>query len=340
MRKLAVALSLLMAVSAFGQMTEEEHLEHLRMMMHAMSQHGAVIPQPENLVGLATKTINMTAVTFSFNPNQITVNQGDVVTLNISVPTNDSSPVNPAHILLMETYIEQPVALQKGKTVTVKFVATTPGNFAFFCNQSSCGAGHLNMNGNMTVLAAPAGPTITTISPNSGPTTGGTSVSISGSGFQSGATVTFGGVGAQVTNVSSSSITVVTPLGPTSEQLTVDVVVTNPDGSSVTASGGFTYTVPPLQVTAISPNVGTTGGGETITITGQGFTSAVASSVTVGGVAATNVTIDSPVSMHATLPPHAVGVVDVVVTVGNSSVTKSGAITYELPPPRRRAARH
>src|SRR5690348_2562302 len=128
MRKLAVALSLLMAVSAFGQMTEEEHLEHLRMMMRAMSQHGAVIPQPESIVGLATTTINMTAVTFSFNPSQITVNQGDVVTLNISVPTNDSSPVNPAHILLMETYVEQPVALLKGKTVTVKFVATTPGN--------------------------------------------------------------------------------------------------------------------------------------------------------------------------------------------------------------------
>ncbi|HLJ75411.1 MAG TPA: IPT/TIG domain-containing protein, partial [Thermoanaerobaculia bacterium] len=261
-----------------------------------------------------------------------------VVTLTCMVPSNDPSSIG--HGILMDTYVEGGLNCPRGKSVSFTFTATTPGTFAFVCTQPTCGVGHTSMLGRMIVNAAPQGPTISSISPNNGPTTGGTTVTISGANFQSGATVTFGGVNAQVTNVTSSSITVVTPLGPTSEQLSVDVVVTNPDGSSVTAAGGFTYTVPPLQVTAISPNVGTTGGGETITITGQGFTNALSSSVTVGGVAATNVTIDSPVSMHATLPPHAVGVADVVVTVGNSSVTKSGAITYELPPPRRHAARH
>jgi hypothetical protein len=140
--------------------------------------------------------------------------------------------------------------------------------------------------------------------------------------------------------VSSTSITAVTPLGPTSQQLQVDVVVTNPDNTTATLHPGFNYTVPPLAVTNISPSAANTGGGNVVTITGQGFTTAVSSSVTFGGVAATNVTIDSPVSMHVTAPPHAAGTVDVVVTVGSSSVTKSAAFTYATPPPRHRAARH
>ena len=89
---------------------------------------------------------------------------------------------------------------------------------------------------NLTVTIA--APTITGISPNSGSTTGGTSVAISGTTFVSGATVTIGGAAATgVTVASTNSITAITPAGTTGLR---DVVVTT-TGGSATLAGAFTY---------------------------------------------------------------------------------------------------
>jgi len=80
---------------------------------------------------------------------------------------------------------------------------------------------------------------VTSISPTSGRTTGGTNVSIAGSGFQSGAQVSFGGNAAtKVTVVSSTSITASTPPHAAG---TVNVTVTNPNGQSATLVNGYTY---------------------------------------------------------------------------------------------------
>ena len=82
-------------------------------------------------------------------------------------------------------------------------------------------------------------PTVGSISPSSGPKTGGTPVTINGTGFVSGAAVTIGGVVATgVTFVSSTSITAITPAGTAGPQ---NVVVTNPDSQFGTLTGGFTY---------------------------------------------------------------------------------------------------
>ena len=57
-----------------------------------------------------------------------------------------------------------------------------------------------------------APPAVTTVSPSSGPSAGGTAVTLTGTDFTTGATVTFGGVAA--TNVivaSATSITLTTP---------------------------------------------------------------------------------------------------------------------------------
>ena len=76
---------------------------------------------------------------------------------------------------------------------------------------------------------APA-PTVATIAPLSGPVTGGTPVTITGTGFVDGASVTVGG--AQVTNVVVANPTTITANTPAHAPGTVDVVVTNPDGQS------------------------------------------------------------------------------------------------------------
>src|SRR5207245_1246054 len=225
-----------------------------------------------------------------------------------------------------------------GKSESVTFTATTPGTFAWVCTQSSCGDGHTSLLGQRIVKAV-AGPQISSISPNSGSTSGGAAITISGSGFQSGATVTLGGIAATNVNVTSSTtITATTPLGTATQQLVVDVFVTNPDGTTATLSRGFTYSVPPLAVTTISPSSGPSG--TSVTISGAGFTTALTSSVTFGGVAATNVTIVNPITIRAIAPAHAVGTVDVAVTIGGSSVVKQGSFTYQPTPPRRRSAAH
>jgi heme/copper-type cytochrome/quinol oxidase subunit 2 len=189
------------------------------------------------------------------------------------------------------------------------------------------------------------GPTVAGVSPNTGPTSGGTPVTITGTNFQSGATVTFGAQAAtDVVVVSSTSITARTPLGPTSSQLAVDVSVTNPDSTKGTATGAFTYTVPALAVISITPNTalpsGATGAAATaVTIYGAGFTTA-STSVTVGGVAATNVQVIDPVTIHATVPVHAAGSGDVVVTVGATSATLHNGFSWQNAASKRRAVKH
>jgi hypothetical protein len=81
--------------------------------------------------------------------------------------------------------------------------------------------------------------TATGITPQSGSTSGGTAVTLTGNAFVAGAKVTIGGVAAtSVTVVNSTKITAVTPAHATGA---VSVVVTNPDASTATLSNAFFY---------------------------------------------------------------------------------------------------
>jgi hypothetical protein len=88
--------------------------------------------------------------------------------------------------------------------------------------------------------------TITSITPNFGPTGGGTAVTIVGYGFTGATSIKFGGTEGTCTVVSDTQITCVTPAhqaGP------VDVVITAPLGT-VTAPGGYTFVAPTFTLTA------------------------------------------------------------------------------------------
>lgn len=90
--------------------------------------------------------------------------------------------------------------------------------------------------------APPPAPTplsITGLTPNSGPAAGGTTVTIQGTGFDSVTSVTFDGVAATINHQSGTAVEVVTP--PTNQPCAANVIVINHDGSSATATGGFTY---------------------------------------------------------------------------------------------------
>ena len=75
-----------------------------------------------------------------------------------------------------------------------------------------------------------------TISPASAPAAGGTSLTIRGSGFQSGTQATLGGKSLTVTFKDQNTLIFTTPaLFPGALQL----VLTNPDGESVSLDGAF-----------------------------------------------------------------------------------------------------
>ena len=90
-----------------------------------------------------------------------------------------------------------------------------------------------------TAPATPS-PTLSGVSPVSGPAAGGTAVTLTGTNFAAGATVTVGGAAAtSVVVVSSTRITAVTPAGAAGAR---DVRVTLSGGQAATLAGGFTYT--------------------------------------------------------------------------------------------------
>lgn len=83
-------------------------------------------------------------------------------------------------------------------------------------------------------------PTVTTVSPATGVAAGGAAVTLTGTGFQAGATVKFGTTAAaSVVVVDGTTITCVSPAHTAGA---VDVVVTNPDLQLGTATAAFTYT--------------------------------------------------------------------------------------------------
>ncbi len=112
-------------------------------------------------------------------------------------------------------------------------------------------------------------------------------MTITGTGFLTGATVSLGGTAAtNVTVVSATSITAKTAAHAAGA---VNVVVTNTDAQAGTLTNGYTYTNPAPTVTSITPTSGTTAGGTSVTITGTGFLTGA--TVSLGGTAATNVTV-------------------------------------------------
>ncbi len=169
-----------------------------------------------------------------------------------------------------------------------------------------------------------AAPTVTSVSPNAGPTAGGTIVTITGTNFFNVTTVTFGGVAA--TSIVVNSSTSITALSPARAAGTVDVRVTTPSGVTAnTAADDFTYSSANAPtITSVSPTSGLTSGGASVTITGTNLTGAT--SVTFGGTAATSFVVNSATSITAVTPAKAAGTVEVIVTTpGGSSATAGSA---------------
>jgi hypothetical protein len=171
-------------------------------------------------------------------------------------------------------------------------------------------------------------PTVASVSPAAGSMTGGTLVTITGTGFSGATAVDFGATAATgVVVVSASEITAKSPAGIG----TVDVTVVSAGGTSTTWSNDdFRYAAAPT-VASVSPAVGPLAGGTAVTITGTGFTGATV--VDFGATAATRVEILSATEIIAASPTGS-GIVNVtVVGPGGTSATSSNDdFTYAAAP--------
>jgi photosystem II stability/assembly factor-like uncharacterized protein len=227
--------------------------------------------------------------------------------------------------------------------LTVRFGGTLMGSYSLVDDQTITGntpahaAGVVdvvvtNADGQSGTLAAGytyvPPPTVTGVSPSLGPVSGGTTVTITGTGFETGASAVIGCAAAtEVAVVSATSITAVTPACPAG---TVSVTVYNADGSSGTRSSAFTFGTRP-RADSIRPNSGSTAGGTVVTISGVNFQDGA--TVTLGGLPATGVTVLGSTSIRATTPAHAAGAVSVVVTNPDAQAwTMTYAFGYVAPP--------
>lgn len=95
-------------------------------------------------------------------------------------------------------------------------------------------------------------------------------------------------------------------------------------------SGNRTDAASPT-LTAIAPTAGATLGGTAVTLTGTGFTSDA--TVTVGGVAATGVTVVDATTITATTPVGVAGAVDVRVATARGASVLADGFTYQPAPP-------
>ncbi|HLG91434.1 MAG TPA: IPT/TIG domain-containing protein [Acidimicrobiales bacterium] len=104
----------------------------------------------------------------------------------------------------------------------------------------------------------PSAPTVSSISPTSGPTSGGTTVTITGTNLSGASAVSFGSTAATSFTVNSS--TQITATSPPEPAGTVDVTVTTPGGTSATSSADrFSYQASspgPLSIDALATKTG------------------------------------------------------------------------------------
>jgi hypothetical protein len=256
------------------------------------------------------------AVVSSVSPTSGSTYGGVVLTINgngfASSPSNIQVTVGTSTCSIIQTTPGQvqcivPAQGTNAPTATIHVISngvTFPGSFTFTYSSSST-------------------PTITSISPTSG--TAGQSLVISGSNFVNGQTsVTIGGTTCTIVSISSSSITCTVASSPAGNQaVIVSVSSTGKSNSNIL----FQYA---LQVSTTSPSQGSYGGGQIVTVNGDGFnTSSI--SVTICGQPCQSVSVLSNTQLTCVTPSATASSSNqscsLTVTVG--SLSQSASYVYQ-----------
>lgn len=191
---------------------------------------------------------------------------------------------------------------------------------------------------NMFQYLGTGSPSITSINPPNGPTSGGQPILILGDSLNNNGvgpvTVNIGGVGCPINGMPQGNSISCTPLPRLAG--TYPVSVTTLAGTSPTSpAANYTYGAGggygAVTVTSVTPAAGPLAGGTGVSIAGTGLTGA--SSVMFGSVAATTVIPVSDALLTAVTPPSAItGPVTVTVTASAGVGSLPGGFTYSNGP--------
>ena len=174
-----------------------------------------------------------------------------------------------------------------------------------------------------SIFTVNAAPTVTAVSPTSrGEGATAQNLTVTGTGFQSGATTTFSGTGITVnstTFVNATTLTVNVTIAGGATVGTSTITVTNPDAGSATSGSIFTVNAAPT-VTAVSPTSRDAGAvSQNLTVTGTGFVSGATTSFS-----GSNITVNSTTFVNATT-------LTVNISISSGALVGTRAITVTNP---------
>ena len=231
----------------------------------------------------------------------------------------------PATAVKVGTTAASSFTVVNATTITAVVPAHLPGSGTVTVTSP----GGTNASGPTLTWVAPV-PVVTSLSPAQGPPGGGTTVMITGTGFNYATGVTFGGTAATFTVVNATTITATAPAHATGA---APVLVTTAGGTSATTvASTYTYAVPPPTVTSLSPNFGSTSGGYAVLVKGTKFTGTTA--VRFGATASGSFQVVDDTTLVAVAPAHSAGIVSVTVSgpAGTSLDVVASWFDYRAPP--------
>ena len=285
---------------------------------HSGSHDGSM--QSNNSSSTVTNIVQTVPVTASTNYTL----SGWFTVASAGISSGEFGARTTAGVVIAQTAVSS--SLTSYKQLTVTFSSGSNTSIVIF-GGAILGANSILRTDDLSLTASgapPPDPKVTSISPASGPTTGGTVAAVYGSGFESGASVTYGSTkSSAVTFISSTEVKAMTPAESVG---TVSVTITNPDNGTGSMSKAFTYTAGPT-ISSISPNSGAATGGTTVTISGSGFKSGA--TVALGAFLATSVSVLSSTQIQAVTPAEPAGTVSVTITNSDlGTATLPSAFTF------------
>ncbi|MBO0492204.1 putative Ig domain-containing protein [Pseudomonas sp. Marseille-Q1929] len=216
-------------------------------------------------------------------------------------------------------------ASPNSSTTHLRGAPTTAGTYTFAIslndNNQDAGVAFYTL-----VVTSGGVPTLTAVSPNTGSTAGGTSVTLTGTNLTGATSVSLGGTAATAFTVTSAtSITATTPAHAAGA---VNVVVTTPGGTA-TLTNGYTYATPTVSVGPTTlPNGAQNTAYSTQTITASGGAAPYTFAITSGALPA-GLSLSSGGTLSGT--PTASGTYNITVTATDANgVTGARAYSFTI----------
>lgn len=269
---------------------------------------------------VSTHVINSGSLIFS--PSLLSLTTGNATSVSVAFDTPQSADT-------VVTLTGDATLLSFPQTVTVP----AGGKAQFSVTGVHAGAGTLNAQlppqfGSLsfplpfTIADSTDALTLTSIAPSSGPSTGGTSVTLSGANFSSGCSILFGTTPATATYVNATTLLANTPAHVAGS---VPVTVTCGSGAT-TLPDGFEYVDATASLSAVSPTFGSKSGGTLVLLTGTSLRAGCWPFF--DGTAGRSATLLGTTGMTALTPPHAAGSVDVAIRCDRQLDSLSDAFVY------------